>query len=305
MPSVRNFVLENNLDINQITPKSNGVYLTKKDVQNFMTNERKQIPSLGKEETKSSLIGEKSMPATATNNSIEALEKREKMTPTRRAIGKAMLDSQRISPMVTLIDDVEVTNLWNHRKAYKNIALEQDTKLTFLPYIAKALTLALKEFPELNASIDETTEEVIYKHYYNIGIATDTDHGLFVPVVKNTDTKGLFEIADDISELAKKAQDSKLKANDMRNASTTITNLGSVQGSWFTPIINQPQVSILGVGIINQQPIVNAQGEIVIGRMMRLSFTFDHRIMDGATGQQILNTIKRLLAQPELLLMEG
>ncbi|MEQ4551878.1 2-oxo acid dehydrogenase subunit E2, partial [Weissella sp. GP1] len=145
----------------------------------------------------------------------------------------------------------------------------------------------------------------VYKHYYNIGIATDTDHGLYVPNVKDADRKGMFAIADEINEKAKLAHDGKLSAEDMRNGTITISNIGSVGGGWFTPVINYPEVAILGVGTIAQQPSVNAEGEIVVGRVMKLSLSFDHRIVDGATAQQAMNNIKRLLADPELLMMEG
>ncbi|MDU0989505.1 MAG: 2-oxo acid dehydrogenase subunit E2, partial [Enterococcus faecium] len=190
-------------------------------------------------------------------------------------------------------------------KRFKEVAAANGTKLTFLPYVVKALTATVKKYPVLNASIDDANQEIVYKHYYNIGIATDTDHGLYVPNVKDADRKGMFAIADEINEKAKLAHDGKLSAEDMRNGTITISNIGSVGGGWFTPVINYPEVAILGVGTIAQQPIVNAEGEIVVGRVMKLSLSFDHRIVDGATAQQAMNNIKRLLADPELLMMEG
>ena len=163
----------------------------------------------------------------------------------------------------------------------------------------------MKKYPILNASIDDATDEVVYKHYYNIGIATDTDHGLYVPNVKHADMKSMFDIADEINEKAALAHEGKLSAIDMRNGTVTISNIGSVGGAWFTPVINYPEVAILGVGTIKQQPIVNEDGELAVGRVMKLSLSFDHRIVDGATAQSAMNNIKRLLADPELLLMEG
>ena len=145
----------------------------------------------------------------------------------------------------------------------------------------------------------------LFKNYFNIGIATDTDHGLYVPNVKNANTKSMFAIADEINEKAALAIEGKLTAQDMRDGTITISNIGSVGGGWFTPVINYPEVAILGVGTIAQEPVVNADGEIVVGRMMKLSLSFDHRIVDGATAQKAMNNIKRLLADPELLLMEG
>lgn len=123
--------------------------------------------------------------------------------------------------------------------------------------------------------------------------------------LKNADAKGMFTIADEINDKAAQAHEGKLAAADMRNGSISISNIGSVGGGWFTPVINYPEVAILGVGTITQQPIVNAEGEIAVGRVMKLSLSFDHRIVDGATAQKAMNNIKRLLADPELLLMEG
>lgn len=232
-------------------------------------------------------------------------ETREKMTPTRKAIAKAMVNSKHTAPHVTLHDEVEVSKLWDHRKKFKSIAAEKGTKLTFLPYVVKALAATVKAFPVLNASIDDASQEIVYKNYINIGIATDTDNGLYVPNVKNADAKGMFTIADEINDKAAQAHEGKLAAADMRNGSISISNIGSVGGGWFTPVINYPEVAILGVGTITQQPIVNAEGEIAVGRVMKLSLSFDHRIVDGATAQKAMNNIKRLLADPELLLMEG
>lgn len=177
-------------------------------------------------------------------------------------------------------------------------------KLTFLPYVVKALVSALREFPALNTSIDDETSEIIHKHYYNIGIAADTDKGLLVPVVKNADRKSMFTISNDINDLATKARDGKLSPDEMKGASCTITNIGSAGGQWFTPVINHPEVAILGIGRIAEKPVVR-DGEIVAAPVLALSLSFDHRIIDGATAQNALNQIKRLLNDPELLLMEA
>ena len=163
----------------------------------------------------------------------------------------------------------------------------------------------MKDFPELNASIDDTTQEIVTKHYYNIGIATNTDHGLYVPNIKNADSKGMFEIAKEISENSQAAYDNKLSPASMAGGSITISNVGSIGGGWFTPVINQPEVAILGVGRIEKAPYVNEDGDIVVGRMLKLSMSYDHRLIDGALAQNILNELKALLHDPEMLLMEG
>src|SRR5699024_2287268 len=138
----------------------------------------------------------------------------------------------------------------------------------------KAVVAVLRKFPELNTSLDDTTNEIVYKDYYNIGIATDTDRGLYVPVIQDADSKGMFKIASEITELSGKAHDGKLKGNEMADGSISISNIGSVGGSFFTPIINHPEVAIVGVGRIAQKPVVNAEGEIVSARVQELSLVF-------------------------------
>lgn len=227
------------------------------------------------------------------------------MSTTRKAISKAMVNSSLTIPSVSLFDEVDVTKLMAHRTKFKTIAAEQDVKLTFLPYIVKAVISVMKKFPALNSSIDDTTDEVVYKNYFNIGIAADTEQGLYVPVVSDADKKSMFDIASEISELGAKAHEGKLKSSDMADGSISISNIGSVGGGWFTPIINHPEVAILGVGRIAKKAIVNDEGEVVAAPMLALSLVFDHRVIDGATGQKAMNELKRLLADPELLLMEG
>ena len=310
MPSVRQFAREKDVDITQVTATGKGGRVTKEDIEQFLSGggKAKAAPaSAGQTITASVEPAQAAAPAKpkAFTSNLSDLETREAMTPTRKAIAKAMVNSKHTAPHVTLHDEVEVSKLWDHRKKFKEVAAENGTKLTFLPYVVKALTATAKKFPILNASIDDSSQEIVYKHYFNIGIATDTDHGLYVPNVKNADQKGMFAIADEINDKAKLAHDGKLSADDMRNGTITISNIGSVGGGWFTPVINYPEVAILGVGTIAQQPIVNAEGEIVVGRVMKLSLSFDHRIVDGATAQKAMNNIKRLLADPELMLMEG
>ncbi|MDQ8368486.1 dihydrolipoyllysine-residue acetyltransferase, partial [Enterococcus faecium] len=312
MPSVRQFAREKDVDISQVTATGKGGRVTKEDIENFLAGAPSGAPAKSEapeaatpKEAAPAAESKPAEPAKPFKSNLGDLEERVAMTPTRKAIAKAMVNSKHTAPHVTLHDEVEVSKLWDNRKRFKEVAAANGTKLTFLPYVVKALTATVKKYPVLNASIDDANQEIVYKHYYNIGIATDTDHGLYVPNVKDADRKGMFAIADEINEKAKLAHDGKLSAEDMRNGTITISNIGSVGGGWFTPVINYPEVAILGVGTIAQQPIVNAEGEIVVGRVMKLSLSFDHRIVDGATAQQAMNNIKRLLADPELLMMEG
>ncbi|MGG5343623.1 dihydrolipoyllysine-residue acetyltransferase [Enterococcus sp. AZ192] len=309
MPSVRQFAREKDVDITQVAPTGKGGRVTKADIEAFISGGGQAAAPAQAEQTVSAPAATETAapkaPAKPFVSDLGEAETREKMTPTRKAIAKAMVNSKHTAPHVTLHDEVEVSKLWDHRKKFKDVAAANGTKLTFLPYVVKALTATVQKFPILNASIDDAAQEIVYKNYYNIGIATDTDHGLYVPNVKNANTKSMFAIADEINEKAALAIDGKLTAQDMRDGSITISNIGSVGGGWFTPVINYPEVAILGVGTIAQQPVVNSDGEIVVGRVMKLSLSFDHRIVDGATAQKAMNNIKRLLADPELLLMEG
>lgn len=302
MPSVRQYAREKGVDITVVVPTGKGGRVTREDIDNFggvpvaaPTVEAAPAPAAP---------AAKAEPAKPFVGSAER-EERVKLTPMRKAISKAMVNSKHTAPHVTLHDQVEVSKLWDHRKKFKDVAAAQGTKLTFLPYVVKALAVAMKKFPVLNASIDDATQEIVYKNYINIGIATDTDLGLFVPNIKDANTKSMFGIADEINALAAKAHEGKLTAAEMGHGTITISNIGSVGGGWFTPVINYPEVAILGVGTIVREPVINENDEIVIGRNMKLSLSFDHRIVDGATAQKAMNELKRLLADPELLLMEA
>ena len=313
MPSVRQYAREKGIDITVVVPTGKGGRVTREDIDNFggapvAAPAVEAAPAAQAAAPASAPApaapAAKSEPAKPFVGSAER-EERVKLTPMRKAISKAMVNSKHTAPHVTLHDQVEVSKLWDHRKKFKDVAAAQGTKLTFLPYVVKALAVAMKKFPVLNASIDDATQEIVYKNYINIGIATDTDLGLFVPNIKDANTKSMFGIADEINALAAKAHEGKLTAADMGHGTITISNIGSVGGGWFTPVINYPEVAILGVGTIVREPVINENDEIVIGRNMKLSLSFDHRIVDGATAQKAMNELKRLLADPELLLMEA
>lgn len=305
MPSVRKYARENGVNIKAVNGSGKNGRITKEDIDAYLnggSSEEGSNTSAASESTSSDVVNASATQALPEGDFPETTEKIPAM---RKAIAKAMVNSKHTAPHVTLMDEIDVQELWDHRKKFKDVAAANGTKLTFLPYVVKALTSTVQKFPILNASIDDAAQEIVYKNYFNIGIATDTDHGLYVPNVKNANTKSMFAIADEINEKAALAIEGKLTAQDMRDGTITISNIGSVGGGWFTPVINYPEVAILGVGTIAQEPVVNADGEIVVGRMMKLSLSFDHRIVDGATAQKAMNNIKRLLADPELLLMEG
>jgi pyruvate dehydrogenase E2 component (dihydrolipoamide acetyltransferase) len=185
----------------------------------------------------------------------------------------------------------------------KPAAEKKGVKLTYLPFIVKALIAAARAYPALNAMIDEERNEIVYKKYYNIGIATDTEKGLLVPVISEADRKNIWSLAESIKDLAERGREGKLAANELKGSTITITNIGSAGGMFFTPVINFPEVAILGIGRIAEKPIVH-DGQVVAAHVMALSLSFDHRVIDGATAQQFLNQVKRLLADPEQFVME-
>lgn len=307
MPSVRKFARDNDVDIKEVTGSGNNGRVLKEDVEAFMNGDQKAPAtetSEASQETTEESTEKAAAPKAAATPEGEFPETREKMSGIRKAIAKAMVHSKQTAPHVTLMDEVDVTELVAHRKKFKDIAAEKEIKLTYLPYVVKALVSTLREFPALNTSFDDETSEVIQKHYFNIGIAADTEKGLMVPVIKNADRKSVFAISDEINGLATKARDGKLSAAEMKGASCSITNIGSAGGQWFTPVINHPEVAILGIGRIAEKPVIK-NGEIVAAPVLALSLSFDHRMIDGATAQHALNHIKRLLSEPELLLMEA
>ncbi|CAJ1181559.1 acetoin pyruvate dehydrogenase complex, E2 component, dihydrolipoamide succinyltransferase [Companilactobacillus paralimentarius DSM 13238 = JCM 10415] len=301
MPSVRQYARDKGVDLAKVTPSGKHGQITKADVDSFDGSAAPQAA------TQSAAPAAPASTNTITpyKSATPELETREKMSMTRKAIAKAMLNSKHTAPHVTSFDDVEVSALMANRKKYKAIAADKGIHLTFLPYIVKALVAVMKEYPELNASIDDSTEEIVYKHYYNVGIATNTEHGLYVPNVKNVDSKGMFEIAKEITENSQAAYDNKLSMDKMSGGSITISNVGSIGGGWFTPVINYPEVAILGVGKIAKEPYVDEDGNIQVGNMLKLSLSYDHRLIDGALAQNALNLLKKLLHDPDMLLMEG
>lgn len=304
MPSVRKYAREKGVQIALVAGSGENGRILKSDIDAFLSGGAAPQAQAAVETQAPAAEAQAVAPQAAPIPQGEYPETREKMSGIRKAIAKAMVNSKHTAPHVTLMDEVDVTKLVAHRKKFKEVAAGKGIKLTFLPYIVKALTSALREFPALNTSLDDATNEIIHKHYYNIGIAADTEKGLLVPVVKDADRKSVFTISNEINELAGKARDGKLAPNEMKGASCTISNIGSAGGQWFTPVINHPEVAILGVGRIAEKPIVR-DGEIVAAPVLALSLSFDHRMIDGATAQNALNHIKRLLNDPELLLMEA
>ncbi|NHN45996.1 2-oxo acid dehydrogenase subunit E2 [Halostella sp. JP-L12] len=230
-------------------------------------------------------------------------EEREPYRGIRKTIGDAMERSKFTAPHITHHDQVVVTDLVETRGRLKEKAEDRGIKLTYMPLIMKAVTAALKEFPVVNASLDEENEEIVKKNYYNVGVATATDAGLMVPVVDDVDEKGLLQIASEMNELVQKARDRSIAREEMQGGTFTVTNIGGIGGEYATPIINHPEVAILALGAIKQRPVVE-DGEVVARHTLPLSLSADHRIVDGADAARFTNRVKEYLKNPELLLLE-
>lgn len=283
MPSVRKYAREKDVDLTHITGSGKNGRITKTDIDTYLTQGQQPMT-----------LEEPIIPAAADYT--------EKMTPTRKAIAKAMVRSKQTIPHVTIFDEVDVTNLVNHRKKYKEFAAARGIKLTYLPYIAKAVTAMLQKYPLLNATIQEETDEIHYRGSIHLGVATDTEKGLFVPVLKHAEQQSILQLAQAIGAMAEKARSGTLRPNDMKEGTFTLSNIGSAGGLWVTPIINYPEVAILGIGRIEEKVVV-VNGEMVIRPMLALSLSFDHRIIDGVLGQNAMNEIKQLLKDPDQLLL--
>jgi pyruvate dehydrogenase E2 component (dihydrolipoamide acetyltransferase) len=236
----------------------------------------------------------------------------------RRTIGKAMENSKYTAPHVTHHDTVVVDDLVDIRTRLKPKAEERGIKLTYMPFVVKAVVAALEEHPILNSQLDEEAEEILVKHYHNIGIAVATDAGLMVPVVQDAGQKDMLTIASEMNELAAKARDRSISREEMQGGTFSITNFGAIGGEYATPIINYPETAILGLGELEQRPVVEdsgasetprasgepASGEVVARHTIPISLSIDHRVVDGADAAQFANTLMEYLENPELLLLE-
>jgi pyruvate dehydrogenase E2 component (dihydrolipoamide acetyltransferase) len=214
-----------------------------------------------------------------------------------------MSQSKHTAAHFTFVEECDVGKLKALRARMKPRAEAQGVKLSFLPFIVKAVVAGLKKHPVLNSALDETTNELVYRKYYNIGMAASTDAGLIVPVIKEADRKSLLDIARDIERLAADAKAGKAKVDDLQGSTFTVTSLGADGGLFATPIINFPEVGILGIHQIKQKPVVR-DGQIVIGEVMLVSLSFDHRIVDGHVGAAFAYDVIRWLEDPEGLFLE-
>ncbi|WP_124728152.1 dihydrolipoamide acetyltransferase family protein [Staphylospora marina] len=301
MPSVRKLARELGVDLTKVKGSGKHGRILAEDVKRFaqggQVSDNEKVEAVQHEEVKAPAA------EAAPEKAAAGLEERIPLRGIRRTIAKRMVESKHTAPHVTLMDEVDVTELIALRNWGKTVAEQRNIKLTYMPFIIKAVIAALREFPTLNASIDDEKEEIVIKHYYHIGMAAATDGGLLVPVLRDADKKSIFELAGEISDKAARARTMKLEPSELKGSTFTISNIGGYGGQFFTPVINYPEVAILGVGAIKEKPVA-VNGEIAIRPQMFVSLSFDHRLIDGDVAARFLMRVKQLLETPNLLMME-
>ena len=229
---------------------------------------------------------------------------RQPISNIRRKTAETMTIAWRTVPQVTQYDLCDITDLENQRKRYMQTKGEKAPKITVTAILLKAVVAALKEFPKFNASVDLAAGQIIYKKYYHIGVAVDTEHGLLVPVIRDVDRKSIVELARELDEMASRARNRKLSLEEMRGSCFTITNLGGIGGTAFSPIVYWPEVAILGVARARHEQVI-IDGMPQVRLMMPLCLSYDHRIIDGADGARFTRRLAAILSDPLALFMEG
>lgn len=293
-PAIRKMAQDMGIDINEVAGSGPGGRVTKEDLD-------KHSKSVGRA---SAPVGIASRDARATK-AVTGKEEVEEipLRGLRKKIAEKMMQSKKHAIHYTYVEEIDMTNLVQLRNASKSIAEERGIKITFLPFVMKALVAGLKKYPLLNSSLDEEAGKILLKHYYHLGIGVATNDGLTVIVVKHADQKSVFDLAKEIAKLSEEARQNKIALEDLKGSTFTITSLGTLGGVMATPIINYPEVAIVGLHKIDQRPVVR-DGQIVIRDMMNMSLSFDHRVVDGAVGAEFCAYVKKFLENPGLLSLE-
>ena len=273
-PATRRFAKETGVDLRRVRPSGDGGRVTRDDVRGALREEMSE------------------------DRPHAPLEERQPLVGMRRKIAERMHHAKATAAHFTFVEECDASRLVDLRQRLLPEAEPRRVRLTFLPSILNAVTEALRKHPVLNSELDERTNELVYKKYYNIGVATATEAGLMVPVVQNADRLRLFELAARIERLSRAAQEGTLAPEDLRNSTFTVTSLGKQGGLLATPILNHPEVGILGVHRIKEKPVVR-EGEIVVGKVMLLSLSLDHRIVDGHVGAAFAYDVIETLENPE------
>jgi pyruvate dehydrogenase E2 component (dihydrolipoamide acetyltransferase) len=287
-PVARAMAKDFGIDINKVKGTGPAGRVMKEDILNFAKDGKKA----GVSATAPEVVTKDSMP-------VEV----EQMSQIRKTIARNMITSKHNAAHMTIFEEVEISELDRIRRKFKEEFAGKGAKLTYLAFVVKATAMALKQFKSLNAEMDMEKGVMIYKKYYNIGIAVDTDKGLVVPVIRNADRLSILEIALKIGEFSEKARSGSLTIDDMRDGTFTITSYGNIGGRFAVPVINYPQAGILGVGRITKQPVV-VNDAIEVGTVLPLSLSVDHRIADGGETARFLNRIMDYLAEPVRMIFD-
>ena len=295
-PSVRRIAREIGIDINEVKGSGPGGRISMEDVKAHskkLHQDRKTGEGFG--------IKQEPLPDFTKYGAIEKVE----MSKIRKVTAEHLSYAWAVIPHVTQFDNADITQLEKARKDYNAKLKDGKSKLTVTAILLKIIAAALKNFPQFNSSIDMETKEIIYKKYFNIGIAVDTERGLMVPVIKEVDKKNINDLSAEMGELAQKARDKKISLEELQGGCFTITNLGGIGGTAFTPVINSPEVAILGVSRGSYEPVYNGYGVFEPRLMLPLSLSYDHRIIDGADAVRFLRWVIEALENPLKLLIDG
>ncbi len=306
-PSTRRLARELGVDIRKVIPSGPGGRVMPDDVRTFAEQAKKpEAPAKPAPKAEEEKAPAPPVPPPLPQFDQEGPIEREPLRSVRRATARHLALAWSQIPHVAHMDVADITELEEFRRKYAPKVAEKGGALTFTVFVLKAAVSALKKFPRFNSTLDMEAEEIILKGYYNIGVAVDTPRGLIVPVIRNVDRKSIFDLAVELKQMAEKAREGKTGIEDMSGGSFTVTNIGPLGGTTFTPIINYPQVAILGMAQARLQPVVlgdEHQHEIVPRLMLPLIIAFDHRILDGAEAARFMNLIIEALENPENLLM--
>ncbi len=291
-PVARKMAKDLGVDITQVEGSGTNGRVMKEDIQKFYASKQpKKTPAVTQPTPKPMEF--------KFDGPVEEVE----LSSVRKIISDAMTESKQNIPHAVMMDEFDVTDLVAFRMEAKESAEIKGIKLSYLPFVIKALSIALKEYPIFNSVYDKANEKIIYKKYYNIGIATDTDRGLLVPVVKGIDHLSILDVAQEMNKLIEEARDHTISLDKLHGGTFSITNYGAIGSLFGTPIIKYPEVAILGIGKIVRKPVFGDNGEIVARHFMPVSLGIDHRIIDGADAGRFANRLKELLSSPKLLLM--
>lgn len=295
-PSVRAFARELGVPLAAVTGTGTKGRITKEDVQSYV----KKIMTMPAPQAAAAGAG---IPAVPVINfeQFGDIEKQE-LSRIKKISGKHLHACWLNIPHVTQFDEADITDLEKFRKENKEMAAKKGVNLTPLVFIMKAVVACLKQYPEFNASLSEDKESLILKNYYNIGVAVDTPNGLMVPVIRDVDKKGFLELAGELGEVSARAREGALTAKDLQGGTFTISSLGGIGGQFFTPIVNAPEVAILGVSRHQMKPVWNGK-EFVPRLMLPLSISYDHRVIDGAAGARFTVMLSQMLSDIRKVLL--